>query len=82
VITAMSTARTNKVAVAVCDRTGTERGQQWTEGTSIISPEGWVLAEVGAGTGIAITDIDLSLTHDKSVTEHADLFADRRLDLY
>ena len=82
VITAMSTARTNKVAVAVCDRTGTERGQQWTEGTSIISPEGWVLADVGAGAGIAIADIDLSLTHDKSVTEYADLFADRRVDLY
>jgi len=82
VITAMSAARTNKVAVAVCDRTGTERGQQWTEGTSIISPEGWVLADVGAGAGIAIADIDLSLTHDKSVTEYADLFADRRVDLY
>ena len=68
--------------MCIRDRTGIERGQQWTEGTSIISPEGWVLAEVGAGTGIAIADIDLSLTHDKSVTEHADLFADRRLDLY
>ena len=30
VITAMSTARTNHVAVAACDRAGVERGQQWT----------------------------------------------------
>ena len=82
VITAMSAARTNRVAVAACDRAGTERGQRWTEATSIISPDGWVLAEVGPGEGIAITDIDLGLTHDKSVTEHVDLFADRRLDLY
>jgi len=82
VITAMSTARTNKVAVAACDRAGTERGQRWMEATSIISPEGWVIAEVGAGEGIAFADIDLSLTHDKSVTEHVDLFADRRIDLY
>ena len=82
VITAMSTARTNKVAVAACDRAGTERGQRWTEATSIIGPQGWVLAEVGPGEGITIADIDLSLTADKSVTEHVDLLADRRLDLY
>jgi predicted amidohydrolase len=82
VITAMSTARTNKVAVAACDRAGTERGQRWMEATSIISPEGWVIAEVGAGEGIASADIDLSLTRDKSVTGYVDLFADRRTDLY
>jgi len=29
-----------------------------------------------------LADIDLGLTHDKSVTEHVDLFADRRTDLY
>ena len=82
VITAMSTARTNRVAIAACDRAGTERGQRWMEATSIISPEGWVIAETGPGDGIALADIDLGLTHDKSVTEHVDLFADRRTDLY
>ena len=78
----MSTARTDQVAVAAYDRAGTERGQRWTEATSIIGPQGWVLAEVGPGEGITIADIDLSLTADKSVTEHVDLLADRRLDLY
>ena len=78
----MSAARTNKVAVAVCDRAGVERGQPWTEGTTVIGPDGWVVTAVGPGVGVAIADIDLSGTHDKSVTEYVDLFADRRVDLY
>lgn len=81
-ITAMSAARTNKVAIAICDRTGVERGQPWLEGTAIIGPDGWVAAAVGAGAGMAIADIDLSVTHDKAVTGYVDVFADRRPDLY
>lgn len=82
VITAMSTARTNHVAVAACDRAGVERGQPWTEGTAIVTADGWVVASVGAGEGMAIADIDLSLSRNKMLTEHVDLLADRRLDLY
>ena len=82
VITAMSTARTNRIAVAACDRSGVERGQPWTAGSAIIDPDGWVVATAGPDAGMAIADIDLSLTHDKSLTEHVHLLADRRLDLY
>jgi predicted amidohydrolase len=82
VITAMSTARTNKIAVACCDRAGVERGQQWTEGSAIIDPNGWVVASAGPGAAIAVADIDLALTHDKTLTEHVHLFNDRRVDLY
>jgi predicted amidohydrolase len=82
VTTMMSTARVNKVAVAACDRCGVERGQPWTAGTAIVDPDGWVVAIAGPDAGMAIADIDLSVTHDKSLTEHVDLLADRRLDLY
>ena len=82
VITAMSTARTNKIAVAVCDRSGTERDQPWTEGSAIVDPDGWVVAAAGPGSGMALADVDLSVTHDKSLTEYVHLLADRRLDLY
>ncbi|HZN79265.1 MAG TPA: nitrilase-related carbon-nitrogen hydrolase [Mycobacterium sp.] len=82
VITAMSTARTNKVAIACCDRAGVERGQQWTEGTAIIDPDGWVVAASGPGIAMAVADIDLAATHDKTLTEHVHLFDDRRVDLY
>lgn len=82
VITAMSTARTNKVAVACCDRAGVERGQRWTEGTAIINPDGWVAASAGPGTAMAVADVDLAATHDKTLTEHVHLLDDRRVDLY
>lgn len=82
VITAMSTARLNRVAVAACDRAGIERGQLWTAGTVIVSPDGWVVAEAGPGQGMAIADVDLASTHDKTLTEFVDLFGDRRVDLY
>lgn len=82
VISAMAAARTNKVAVAACDRAGVERGQPWTAGTAIVSPDGWVLATAGPTVGTAVADVDLTVTRDKSLTEHVDLFADRRLDLY
>lgn len=82
VVTAMSTARTNKVAVACCDRAGVERGQHWTEGTSIVDANGWVVATSGPGTAMAIADVDLALSRDKTLTEYVDLLADRRIDLY
>jgi 5-aminopentanamidase len=82
VITAMSTARTNRIAVACCDRAGVERGQHWTEGSVIIDPNGWIAASAGPGTAMAIADIDLALARDKMLTEHVDLLADRRVDLY
>ncbi|MCV7179825.1 nitrilase-related carbon-nitrogen hydrolase [Mycolicibacterium sphagni] len=82
VITAMSTARINRVVIAVCDRAGVERDQPWTEGTVIVDPDGWVIAEAGTGAGLAMADVDLSATHDKTLTELVDLFSDRRIDLY
>jgi predicted amidohydrolase len=82
VITAMSTARTNKVAIACCDRAGVERGQQWTEGTAIIDPDGWVVAAAGSGSAMAVADVDLAATHDKTLTGLVDLLGDRRVDLY
>ena len=49
VVIAMAAARVNRVPLACCDRTGTERGQRWTEGTTIIGIDGWPLAESGPG---------------------------------
>lgn len=82
VITAMSTARLNRVAIAACDRAGVERGQEWTGGSAIVDQNGWVVASVGSGVGTAVADVDLALSRDKKLTEHVDLLADRRLDLY
>ncbi len=78
---AMAAARVNRVSVACCDRTGTERGQEWNAGTSIIDEQGWVRA-AQTGVGAATAKLDLTRSHDKRYTELADAFADRRPELY
>jgi predicted amidohydrolase len=81
VVIAMATARTNRVFIACCDRTGTERGQQWTAGTSIIDEAGWIRATPD-GDGLALAELDLAVARTKSLTDRADVMADRRPELY
>ncbi|MGZ4313763.1 MAG: nitrilase-related carbon-nitrogen hydrolase [Solirubrobacteraceae bacterium] len=78
---AMAAARVNHVFIACCDRTGTERGQHWTAGTSIVDEDGWVLASQ-TGAGPASATVDLARAHNKAYTELADVMADRRPELY
>lgn len=85
VVIAMAAARVNRTVIACCDRSGAERGTSWTEGTSIIGPDGWVRAEAGAiaeADAIAEAGVSLSETRDKRLAGHADLFADRRPEFY
>jgi predicted amidohydrolase len=81
VVVGMATARVNRLAIACCDRAGIERGQEWNRGTSIIDPDGWVVAE-RADEGLVLADVDLAPTRSKRLTEHADLHGDRRPELY
>lgn len=78
----MASARVSRVFMACADRAGLERGQEWTEGTTIIDSDGWVLDAVGAGVGSATADVDLTRARDKRYTALADAFGDRRPDLY
>ena len=78
---AMATGRINKMAVACADRLGLERGQDWTGGATIVDPDGWVAAESRAA-GMVIADIDLERAIDKRLTDRADVFGDRRPELY
>ncbi len=81
VVIAMAAARTNRMFIACADRTGTERGQEWTAGTSVIDHAGWVLATPGED-GSALADVDLAQARSKTLTELADLLGDRRPELY
>ena len=78
----MAAARVNRVAIACCDRAGTERGQRWTEGSTIIAADGWPVAEAGAGEGVATADVDLARSRDKRLADRNDAFGDRRPELY
>ncbi len=81
IMIAMAAARINRVFIACADRTGTERGQRWTAGTTVIDAAGWVVASAGAD-GLAVADVDLSQARTKALTELADALADRRPELY
>ena len=78
---AMATGRINRMAVACADRLGTERGQDWTGGSTIVDPEGWVAAE-SPDPGLISADVDLAMALDKRLTDRADVFGDRRPELY
>lgn len=81
VVIAMAAARVNHVAIACCDRTGSERGQDWTCGTTIIGADGWVLAATPEQAEVCV-ELDLPASRDKTLTEHAHLLDDRRPELY
>ncbi|HWG25264.1 nitrilase-related carbon-nitrogen hydrolase [Actinospica sp.] len=78
---AQAAARVNRVVIACCDRTGTERGQEWTEGTAIFDQFGWPASAAGDGHRAAY-EVDLTATRDKSFNPNNDLFGDRRPELY
>jgi len=88
VINAMMAARLNRIAIAAADRGGVERGQPWTGGSTIVDPDGWAAGENPwrAGEprrpGPIFADLDLARARDKRWTELADVFADRRPELY
>ena len=81
VVIAMANARINRMAVACADRLGTERGQEWTGGSTIVGVDGWVAAE-RREPGLVIADVELEPALDKRLADNADAFADRRPELY
>jgi predicted amidohydrolase len=84
VLRAMVTAATNRMAVAVCDRCGDERGTSWVAGSAIAGPDGWLLAgPPDAAEPILLTaDVDLAAARDKALGPRNDALADRRPALY
>jgi 5-aminopentanamidase len=84
VLRTMVTAATNRMAIAVCDRCGSERGVDWVAGTTIAAPDGWLLAgpPEAAEPALLIADVDLAAARDKALNVRNDVFADRRPALY
>jgi 5-aminopentanamidase len=84
VVRAQAAAAVNRIFVAVCDRTGAERGVDWVGGSVIINPDGWPLAgpEPGDHEITFAADCDLASAADKRITERNDVLADRRPSLY
>ena len=70
--------------IAVADRCRAERGVSWIGGTVIVGPDGYPLAgPVTGDRGAVLTaSCDLARARDKKISEHNDVFADRRPPLY
>lgn len=80
VVQAMAAARASRVAIACCDRRGEERGERWTQGTTIVSPDGWPCGEKdGEGRLDVIVKLRAART---AIGTRNDVYGDRRPDLY
>jgi predicted amidohydrolase len=84
IMKAQADAAVNRMFVAVCDRTGTERGADWVSGSIIIDPDGWPLAVAGRGAGpVTITAAcRLDDAVSKDVSPLSNVHRDRRPELY
>jgi len=84
VVKVQAAASVNGVYVVVADRCRTERGVDWISGSLIAGPDGYPLAGpvLADRPAVLTADCDLPATRDKRITEHNDLFGDRRPDLY
>lgn len=74
----------NRVFVAVCDRSGSERGSEFEGGSVIAGPDGRVLAggEHGGRVTVVSAACDLAAARSKRNGELNDAFSDRRPELY
>lgn len=85
VVRTQAQASMNRVSIAACDRTGVERGKDWTSASVIVDADGWPIAMADLDIGrpeTIIADIDLNASRNKRLSEFSDVFADRRTDLY
>ena len=80
-VMAMAAARASAMAVVIADKRGHERGIEWTGGTCVISPDGWVIATPDVN-GLALAEVEIRPLGAKSIGHRNDLFADRRPELY
>lgn len=81
VIIAMGAARVNRMPIACCDRRGVERGQRWSQASTILGADGWPFATAGA-SGVAMAEVDLSPGREKQISARNNVLRDRRPDVY
>ncbi|MCW4020318.1 MAG: 5-formyltetrahydrofolate cyclo-ligase, partial [Candidatus Bathyarchaeota archaeon] len=73
----------NKVFIITANRVGTERGVKFTGGSQVVNPNMEILARSRkTGEEVQVVEINPKDADSKRITEHNDLWADRRTDLY
>ena len=81
---ALAAAATNRVAVAVADRCGLERGVAWHGSSLICAVEGYPVAGPAQSeqSVLLCADVDVVAASDKRLGDFNDALADRRPELY
>lgn len=83
IVRAQAAAAVNRMFIAVADRTGTERGQDWLGGSVIVDADGFPVSEISLGVETTvIATLKLSDARSKAISERNDVHADRRPELY
>lgn len=83
VVKVQANATVNRMFVAVADRAGTERGQEWLGGSVIVDADGFpCTAGILGEEGTVWADVDLDEAKSKRLSDRNDAHADRRVDLY
>ncbi len=83
VIKAQAGAAVNRIAIAVADRCGPERGVDWLGASLICGTDGYLLAGPAVGESALLwADVNLAAARDKRLGPHNDAFTDRRPELY
>jgi predicted amidohydrolase len=83
IIRVQADAAVNRMFIAVADRVGRERGQDWLGGTVIVDADGYPVSRIRLGEEhIATATIELAEARDKSISPLNDVHADRRPELY
>ncbi|MFI5943210.1 nitrilase family protein [Streptomyces uncialis] len=83
IVRVQADAAVNRMFVAVADRVGTERGQDWLGGSTVVDADGYPVTASRLGQEAVLTaTVDLAQARDKSISEHNDVHQDRRPTLY
>jgi len=83
IIRVQASAAMNRMFVALADRCGVDRDQDWVGGSVIVDADGYPQTTIALSVpGIHVAEVDLPLARDKQVSEMNDLFTDRRPELY
>jgi predicted amidohydrolase len=86
VVRVQADAAVNRMFIAACDRTGTERGLAWVGGSIIVNADGWPLANAFQETGPISTNIYATCRLDEAINKTTGLsnnvHTDRRPELY
>lgn len=84
VVQVQASAAANRMFVAVCDRTGVERGVEWLSASAVVGPDGYPLAEAvpGGAEQTLLASCCLAQARDKRISPRNDVLADRKPALY